>query len=70
MIADQIADMQAVGRRVEADIGGNQALGGLGIERGQIGALMQMPAFCKTLQKIGFETCHRWYLYGADLISF
>ena len=56
--ADQIADMQAVGGAVVADIGGDHARGGQRIERRQIGALMDEAARLERAQELGPQAAH------------
>ena len=55
---DQRSDMQAVGGRVVADIGGDDALGGLGVEPFQIGALVDVTALLKDAEEVGAELGH------------
>ena len=56
--ADQIADMQAVGGAVVADIGGDDAVGRQRVERRQIGALMDEAARLQRAQQLGPQAGH------------
>ena len=54
----QAADMQAVGRGIEADVGGDHARPARCVERRGVGLLMDVAALVERAQKIGFELIH------------
>ena len=54
----QRADMQAVRRRIEADIGGHRRVGGEGVEGVEIRALVQVTALDDRADEIGLGRRH------------
>jgi hypothetical protein len=59
-VTDQIADMEAGGGRVVADIGRDGLLGETIVEAGLVRNLVDEAALLHDAQEIGFE---RWHLY-------
>jgi hypothetical protein len=64
----EMADMQARAGAVEADISRNDLAGGEGIERGEVGALVNISALLKHIDEIGLQFGHSLglrLLYGC-----
>ena len=57
--ADQIADVQAVGGAVEADVGGQPTVRGARVDRFEIGRLMQETARDQLLHELRTMPAHR-----------
>ena len=51
--ADEVADMQAVGGAVEADVGGDRAARGQGVEPFEVGGLVEEAALHQLADELG-----------------
>ena len=56
---DEASDMQRIGRRVEPDVARNPAGSGGGVQRPEVGALVEVAALDERAQELGANGCRR-----------